>query len=741
MWVVISGVLVCLLAACGSNHQLIPDSFDRLTAQLVGGDGQPLPGVSVRVEGQDTGVVTDNNGNFELPAGAFPNGPGSENEVSFGQNGVVFGSEEVVPDDAANSGDNFVFDLGPTGGGTGTSGLSGTIYDESTGAALPGVEVAVFSPDGGVYITETDEAGHYEFANLAAGDWQLAAYKDGYYPEMAFVHLNEDESAVQDLALTPRGVIVPGEGLQVKGTLTDAKTGAPVGGATVSMYADTGYMGISDPAVYDDLQPLIEGNSGGAPGERGGSMMMPFYYDPQYQETTTNADGTFEFENEVIGYTIWMSYYADGYLGGSYYQSIDGLTGELDLDLTIEPIIPTSITGHVADETGAPVEGAYVEFIYGMGDCVPLGMDVPGGMDLEQIAQNGEGVRGQGGSTPPPPPMMGGGNGTGGGAGWEDYADANAPGAPPSDSGTGADNTLMQSYLFQHRQGHGASQAEPFTGYYSVTTDADGDFSLADVPVGTYYVFASAYGHVTYNATFEAEEDPAENHLEITLDNIPVGAVEGVVLDEQGEPVPDVLVTCTQPYVDPFTYTDATGHYSIENVPTGQWVISAYKEGYLTVSQQADIAEDATTPVSLVLALYDAPDQETVLVGGRVSDGTNNAGLDGARMIFTPVDNTLGGEYHRDVTTAADGTYSVDLIANGEYNLLIEKDGYQDLYTRIWVDPAWPQMEFMLWPIGAQGGGWGGAVPPRPPADGSNPTEPPDNTAPPSGGDDGAQPL
>jgi large repetitive protein len=744
LWVIIAGVVLSLLASCGGGNGIDPSSFHKLSARVTDATGQPLAGVAVRVEGRDTGVTTDANGNFELLAAAFPNGVDGENELSFGRGGAIYGSEEIVP---GESGDGSVtIQIGPAtpGGGDGTSSLSGIVYDEAAQTVLPGVEMSLFSVDGGVYVTQTDAQGAYLFENLPAGDWQLAAYKDGYYPEMSAVQIAEGAQVVQDLALTARGVIVPGEGLTVKGVLKDAATNAPVGGATVTLYADTGYMGIAETGLYDDVKNDI-GTEQSAPAggtgmgnARGGSMMAPFYYDPQYQETTTNADGSFEFPNAVIGYAIWMNMSAEGYLNGSWYQSIDGLTDELNLNLTIEPIIPTSISGRIIDEDGNPIEGAYVEFVYGMGGPV-MGMDVPAGIDVMDMAQEGQATRDNTNGTPPPPAMMGG---TGGGdsAGWEDYS-AGAPTDTNAGSGGGADNMLMQDFLFKQRNSsHSSSAAEPFTGYFSATTDANGEYSFTDVPVGQYYVFASAYRHLTYNADFEAQEDPALNVLEISLPNVPVGAVEGVVTDENGTPLPDVLVNCTQPNVDPFTYTDAGGHFSIENVPAGDWIVSAYKQGYLTVGVDTPILEDQTVVVNITINTYQAPEQETLMLGGRLADGMTNAGLANADMVFTPVDNALGGDYYRHVVTATDGSFNVDLIANGEYNLLVQKEGYQDLYIRIFVDPAWPQMEYMLWPVGAQGGGWGGNVPSRPP-DGSGQTDPGEPVEPPSGDEGSVTPL
>lgn len=727
---IVLGLLAAALAACGGGGSVTP-GFDHMTARVVGNDGAPLANASVRVEGHDTGVKTDANGNFTLPASVFPRGASESQEITFGMNGVILGREMIVP------GENP--DEIKLGEGTGTATVTGTVYDENTSLPLSDVQITLFSLDNGVYQT-VSAGGIYSVANVEAGSWQIAAFKEGYSPEMAFINVEDGATVTQDLALAPDGVVPPGEGLKVKGVLKDAKTGTGIAGAAISLMADTGYMGIPEMDVYNGYKDAVDGttNSGtgsaepGAPPSDANSSpvaSMPFRYDPQYQETTTGADGSFEFENEVVGYTIWMNYSAEGYLGGTHYEDISGRTGTLELELTLDPIVPTDITGIITDENGDPVKDAYVEYIFAAngGMPMPLGMDVPVGMDLAGMAESGGATRSDVGA-PPPPPTMGMPSGTDGN-GWDEFASSPmAGGEAPADSNGGADNMLMQRYRYEHMNDRSGSEVTYFSGYYSTTTAEDGSYSFEGVPAGTYYVFASAYKHLPYNGEFEAKENAAENDAPITLPNVPVGSVEGTVVDENGEPVPDTLVNCTQPYVDPFTYTDATGHYRIDNVPTGSWIISGYKSGYLTMSKDTEITEDTVVTVNLTLSIYTPPEVELANITGRLADGGDNAGIEGADLVFTPVDETLGS-YYRHIQSGTDGAYATTLIPGGEYNLLIQKTGFQDLYIRIYVDTSWPMFDYMLWKIGATGGGWGGTT--RPPM----PTEP--GQTPPDGGNGG----
>jgi hypothetical protein len=187
------------------------------------------------------------------------------------------------------------------------------------------------------------------------------------------------------------------------------------------------------------------------------------------------------------------------------------------------------------------------------------------------------------------------------------------------------------------------------------------------------------------------------------LPNVPVGAVEGWIRDENGDPVPDVLVTCVQPNVDPFAYTDETGYYFIGNVPEGDWIVTAYLYGYISSSAQIDILEDVVQRVDLTITSYIPPVYDTMTVTGRVLNGAEGTGVDGARMIFTRTDDS----YYYDATAGAEGMYSAELV-EGEYNLLIQAEGYEDLYIRWWISEQWTEIDFTIWPIGSSGGRWGG---------------------------------
>ncbi len=686
-------MLVAALASCGGGGTAIPDNFNRLTAQVTDGNGQPLSNLAVRVEGQATGVTTDAGGGFSLNASAFPNGVNSTNEMSFGRNGIVMGTYEVVP--AENP--SLVIKFGAEVPDPQLGQVSGMVYDVSTEEPLTDVEISLFSESGGVYSATTGLYG-YDLIGIPAGTWTIAASKEGYYSEMALVEVVAGETTIQHLAMTPNGQVNPGQGVLVSGTLTDSDTGAAIAGATVTMYCDTGYYY----PCYDDVKNDLD--SDGVVVATRESSMASYMYDPSYQETTTDAEGHFSF-GEVAGYMVWIEYYAEGYLNGNHSEDIYGRTGSISLNLTIDPYVATSMSGVVVDNVGTPIPGAYVELVFAGDMYADDSFAMPGaGIDWEEAVDVllDEDVPN---AAPPMTPTVDGGS-------WEDY-DGGAAGGEQGGSGApNVDNQTMMRFRWENQQGDRSSSAYfGFTGYYWCNADENGEFNFEDVPAGEYYLFASAYRHVPVNETIELSENPAENEEELVLDPVPVGAVEGVVTDEHGNPIVDCLVNATQPNVDPFTYTDSNGHFLIENVPTGTWFISGYKVGYLTESVEQAVLVDQTMVVNLVLETYTAPSTTTVLYSGEVIDGSSASKLPGVEIVFTPVDNAYGS-YYKHINSGTSGAYSCTLAAT-EYNVLLQKEGYEDIFIRIWVDQAYPTMDFWLWPINSgQGGSWGGWIMP-----------------------------
>ena len=126
---------------------------------------------------------------------------------------------------------------------------------------------------------------------------------------------------------------------------------------------------------------------------------------------------------------------------------------------------------------------------------------------------------------------------------------------------------------------------------------------------------------------------------------------------------------------------------------------------------------------------------------GTVLDGTTGDPVEGARLYVVSGDN----QYWADSVTDSKGIFTFNLVPT-EYRIDVDAEdpGYQNLFTRFWVDTSFPQMEFYLWPIGSNvRGGWGGIDVPGnpPPPEEDSPGGDGTDESPPSGGDGGKEPM
>jgi protocatechuate 3,4-dioxygenase beta subunit len=714
-----------MLLSCGGGRKIFnpppipPDTENKTVAGTVTDSyGNPVPGLTLLLNGQKTDIKTGPNGEFLLDENYFGQGSSADYLLSLGLGGIVFAEESVRPS-RAESAD---FGFGAPDGETGI--LSGSVFDYDTNEGLDGAIVIAFSYSGGLFFDEAED-GAYEM-ELPAGYWLLLGWLEGYNPGVSSVEVQGGGESVQDIYLSPVGAPKPPAGITVSGTVTDKSTGAPVADALVTMSVDTGYLGMPDTTSSRPTDPTEPPTEGGGddgsgtiepdePSQTDSSYGMPYL--PSYQETTTDASGHYEFAEGVVGYSAYFTVNADGYLPANEWSELPQSGDSFVKDMEIQPLVFTNVSGKCIDENGDPVPNAWVEFIFQGGMGGGWAMPMMDGDFLDGMVQEANDAA-------------------------KDYADSEggmpmpSAGAAPQNAGEGGgnddfDNPAFMKYLQEQRSNRNSSQEMPpdyFTGYYSVQADENGEFSFENVAVGPYYVFADAYRHLPFDAQLEMLPD-VENEVEVLLVNTPVGSVEGVVTDEDGEPIPDVLVNCVQPYRDPFTFTDVDGHYRIDNIPASQgewdmWIIGAYAVGYSSEGVEVAILEDDVLTINFSLERYTPPNVETVYFTGTVLDGTTGEPVSNARLYVVSRDN----QYWEDGVTDADGVFTMNLIPT-EYAIDIDAgdQGYQNLYTWFWVDPGYPQMEFYLWPTDSRGfGGWGGietpgnAPPPPEPDEGDN---------------------
>ncbi|MBI2627034.1 MAG: S8 family serine peptidase [Parcubacteria group bacterium] len=160
-------------------------------------------------------------------------------------------------------------------------------------------------------------------------------------------------------------------------------------------------------------------------------------------------------------------------------------------------------------------------------------------------------------------------------------------------------------------------------GTRSTTTDTNGNYSIADVPEGTYRVNASADGYNNASETNVSVTADTTTTVDFALTAVVYGTIDGTVTDEttgvviEGATVTDGTRQAT---------TDSTGYYLIADVPEGNYVVMASATGYQDASQSVTVTGNSTTKVDFALT---APTEATTASidsiayttsGGRNSD-------------------------------------------------------------------------------------------------------------------------
>jgi hypothetical protein len=204
---------------------------------------------------------------------------------------------------------------------------------------------------------------------------------------------------------------------------------------------------------------------------------------------------------------------------------------------------------------------------------------------------------------------------------------------------------------------------------WSMTTGADGTFSVRDLPAGTYDV--SAEQAVFSPARTRVPFDPAADPPEVVLRLYRGGGVIGMVIDAKGEPVPGIQITASQGAESDarMAETASDGHYAIDGLTPGTWQISRQR-GSNTRSagaetKTASVREGETTTVNF----DEAP---KVLLSGMVRKGGEPL-ADAAIYLFLLDGRTP--PVAKKTQTDAQGNYQVGLDQGGRYQASIRIAG------------------------------------------------------------------
>lgn len=217
-------------------------------------------------------------------------------------------------------------------------------------------------------------------------------------------------------------------------------------------------------------------------------------------------------------------------------------------------------------------------------------------------------------------------------------------------------------------------------------TDAEGGYSIAGVPPGSWAIQAVATGYdvVTLTGIVLTLDDGGREHVLPTL-SLPLsrGDVAGIVALK----LPNGLVEASggaSVSVDGLAgaeLTDPEGSFFVAGVPVGIHQLTATKTGFLTSSSTVAVTRNAVYDLG---TLDVEPDPGALEGRVQVVGASDSFGA-----LVRARGTTLGGTpWESSATSAADGTYLVSGIPAGAYTVSYELASYGTVMTSVAVSPG-----------------------------------------------------
>ncbi|WKN42136.1 carboxypeptidase regulatory-like domain-containing protein [Tunicatimonas pelagia] len=166
-------------------------------------------------------------------------------------------------------------------------------------------------------------------------------------------------------------------------------------------------------------------------------------------------------------------------------------------------------------------------------------------------------------------------------------------------------------------------------------TDSSGQFTLEAVPEGEYTVTAEKGGYLNENTSILVNAAQATQLVVyLTKRQTPLGTLQGVLLDALTQnPIAGANITTQPPSVA--LLTDASGQFSVDSLPEGDYTLIAKKAGYTKDSVAVAVSPGKTTDITLLMepkttTIFNRPVQPlpTARSGGHTDSVTLRWGIE-----------------------------------------------------------------------------------------------------------------
>lgn len=498
----------------------------------------PLPGAKVRLI-RDGHVVrdtlTDDGGAY-----GFPEVPPGPYGVRVTKEGWLPGEARVEIEPNENEERNFLLEHEPPPGA-----VHGHVMGQTPDGPvpLPGAVVKLFRNGEAVREAHTNDAGEYHMAEVRPGEYGIKAFKEGWQPDQSLVTVRPGETATQNFLLQQAGGDNHGA---IAGVVLGAAPGGPV--------------------------PLA------------GAKVKLFRGNHLERVATTGPNGHYEIPDLQPG----------GYVAVALAQ---GYQPSDEVHVNVHPR-ETTEQNFLLQPAGPPEPGAIVGFVRGQG---PNG-EVPIAGAVVKLIKNGQVLRethtGNTGhyELPDVPPgeygML---------AAAEGWQPADGPvQVPPG-------QTVEKNFLLQPAgppdpgaivgfvRGQGPNGQVPIAGALvrlvkngqvlrEVQTNQDGHYEMAEVPPGEYGMIAQAQGWLPADGPVQVPPGQTVEKNFLLQPAPQFGSVAGSVFGQQNNgqiPLPGAHVRLQKNgQVLRDVLTNDIGHYEMPEVPPGEYVLRASKEGW-----------------------------------------------------------------------------------------------------------------------------------------------------------------
>ncbi|HEY2361369.1 MAG TPA: carboxypeptidase regulatory-like domain-containing protein, partial [Candidatus Angelobacter sp.] len=195
----------------------------------------------------------------------------------------------------------------------------------------------------------------------------------------------------------------------------------------------------------------------------------------------------------------------------------------------------------------------------------------------------------------------------------------------------------------------------------TATTDANGNYTLTGVPVGTVQLVASASGFQssTQSVTVTGGNTSTANFT------LAAGAAAGTVTGKITNASSGAIVSgATLSWSGGSTTTNTSGIYTLTNVTAGTQNITAVKTGYLSRTLAVGVTGGATSTLNIPIATAGKISVKVVTSGGAVVSGATVTIKGGV------VATTVSG------SSSSTGLLTTNWIPMGTYTVTVAKSGF-----------------------------------------------------------------